>query len=101
MAPAPHLIAGGRFDEDGGWIARQFFTPDDLRLPPEEYVARHAHEWGCFSFHLYRYDDAELGAWVRRVGELLSAEGEVDRCRQRFLNANEFADVLRQVAAGF
>ena len=59
-----------RFNEEGDWIAQQFFSPEDLRMSPEEYVARHAHAVGCFSFHFYRYHDLALGAWVRRVGEL-------------------------------
>jgi hypothetical protein len=65
--------------EEGDWIAQQFFSPAELRLSPEEYAARHAHALGCFSFHLYRYCDPVLGAWVRRVGEILATEGEVER----------------------
>lgn len=89
-----------RFDEEADWMARQFFSPDDLRTLPEEYVARHAHALGCFSLHLYRYGDPDLGAWVRRVGQLLSTEAEVERCRQRFLSAEELAAVRRQEAEG-
>ena len=97
-APATH---DPRFDADGDWLALQFFTPDDLRRSPEEYVARHAHTWGCFSFHLYRYQDAVLGAWVRRVGELLFAEEELERCREQFLTPSELASIRHQMAQGF
>ena len=41
--------SGDRFDEEGDWIAQQFFSPDDLRMSPEEYAARHAHLIGCFA----------------------------------------------------
>jgi len=85
-----------QINEDGDWIARQFFSAEDLRLSPEEYIARHAHALGNFSFHLYRYRDPGLGTWVRRVGELLATAEDVARCRQQFLSADELAAVRRQ-----
>jgi hypothetical protein len=100
-APNASATSDDRFHEEGDWVARQFFSPVDLGLSPEEYVARHAHAWGCFSLHLYRYQDPALGAWVRRVGELLSTEGEVERCRQRFRSPEELATVRRQQAEDF
>jgi hypothetical protein len=87
---------GGRFDVEGDWIVRQMIEPAHLRLEPEEYVARHAYLWGCFSYHRYRFIDPELGAWVSREGELLSSEEEVEKCRQRFLSPGELAVVRRQ-----
>jgi hypothetical protein len=80
MTPDASPTAGTRFDEEGDWIVRQFISPADLRLEPEEYVARHAHALGGFSFHFYRFRDPGLGAWVRRVGELLASSREVERC---------------------
>jgi len=100
MTLNPPTPSDGRFNEEGDWIAQQFFSPDDIRMSPEEYVARHAHALGCFSFHFYRYRDPALGAWVRRVGELLSTEEEVERCRQRFLSSEELATVRRQEVEG-
>jgi hypothetical protein len=100
MTPHAPTSADNRFNEEGDWIARQFFSPDDLRLSPEEYVARHAHALGSFSFHFYRYHDPALGAWVRRVGEILSTAEEVERCRERYLTAEEQADVRREEAEG-
>ena len=88
--------AGVRFDEEGDWVVRQFVSPADLQLEPEEYVARHAHALGAFSFHLYRFRDPGLGAWVRRVGELLASPEEVERCRERFLSADELTVARRQ-----
>jgi hypothetical protein len=89
-----------RFAEEGDWIAQQFFSPTELQMSPEEYAARHAHALGCFSFHFYRYRDPALGAWVRRVGEILSTEGEVERYQQQFLSSEELATVRRQAAEG-
>lgn len=90
--------AGARFDEEGDWAVRQFVSPADLQREPEEYVARHAHALGAFSFHLYRFNDPELGAWVRRVGELLASAEEVERCRGRFLSPDELAVARRRDA---
>jgi hypothetical protein len=90
-----------RFHEDGDWLARQFFSPTDLQMSPEEYAARHAHRWGCFSLHRHPYQDPILGAWVQRLGEILGTDGEVEHCRVRFLTPEERADVRRQEAEGF
>jgi hypothetical protein len=91
---------GNRFDEEGDWMARQFFAPEDLRMTPEEYAARHAHLIGSFSLHRYRYRDPVLGAWVRRLGEILASEAEVERCRLQFLAPEERAAVKKQEAEG-
>jgi hypothetical protein len=96
MTPGASPTLDGRFDEEGDWIVRQFIAPEDLQREPEEYVARHAHSLGAFSFHLYRLSDPGLGAWVRRVGELLASEEEVERCRERFLSPEELAVARRQ-----
>jgi hypothetical protein len=98
MTPDAPTPADSRFTEEGDWIALQFFSPADRQMSPEEYAARHAHALGCFAFQFYRYRDPVLGAWVRRVGEVLASEGEVERCRQRFLSSEEFAAVRRQEA---
>jgi hypothetical protein len=90
-----------RFNEEGDGIAQQFFSPIDLRMPPEEYAARGAHLIGCFTLHLYQYRDPALGAWVRRLGEILFTEGEVERCRQQFLTPDELATVRKEEAEGF
>jgi hypothetical protein len=100
MTPGTRISSHGRFKEEGDWIAQQFFSPEDLRMSPEEYAARHAHALGCFSLHLYRYHDPALGAWVRRVGEILATEGEIERCRERFLSSEERETVRRQEAEG-
>ena len=86
---------------EGDRIAQQFFSPADLRMSPEEYAARHAHLLGCFSFHFYPYRDPVLGAWVRRLSEILSTEGEVERRRQRSLTPEELTTVRKQQAEGF
>lgn len=86
---------------EGDALVRQFFSPADLQMSPEEYAARHAHEWGCFSYHQYHYRDPLLGAWVRRLGEILFNEEELERYRLRFLTPDEWAKVRKQAAEEF
>ena len=90
-----------RHNREGDWEALQFFTAANLSMSPEEYAARHAHEWGCFSLHLCRFRDEVLGAWVRRFGEVFSDADELERCRQQLLTPDELAEVRRQEAEGF
>jgi hypothetical protein len=90
-----------RFSREGDWVARQFFSPTDVQMSPEEYAARHAHRWGCFSFHRYRYRDPVLAAWIGRLAEILFTNGELERCRRRFLTPDELAEVQRQEAEAF
>jgi hypothetical protein len=92
------INASAHFDREGDWLARQFFTPNDLRMDPEEYVARHAQDIACFSFDRYRYADPALGSWVRRVGELLASTSEVERCREQYLSPDELIEVRRRAA---
>jgi hypothetical protein len=87
--------------ERGDWIARQFFSAADLQLSPEEYAARYAHLWGCFSLDQYNYEDSALGEWVRRLAEILSSEKEIERCRHRFLTSNELAQIRRDKTERF
>lgn len=84
--------------EEGDWIARQFFSSDDLQMSPEEYAARYAHQWSCFSLNQYRYTDPALGIWVRRLGEILFSQEEIELCRHRFLAPDELAAVHREEA---
>jgi hypothetical protein len=95
VSARPSTIPRGVIDEDGDWVVRQFVAPADLERTPEEYVARHAHALGGFSFHLYHFNNPALGAWVRRVGDLIASDEMVEQCRQQYLSQAE-ADVARQ-----
>ncbi len=91
----PSLTGPQVIDEDGEWVVRQFVAPADLERTPEEYVARHGHLLGGFSFHLDHFSNPALGAWVRRVGDLLASDEMVEQCRQQYLSLAE-ADVARR-----
>lgn len=87
--------------EEGDWMARQFFSLTDLQMSPEEYAARYAHLWGCFSLDQYRYKDPILGAWVRRLAEILSSEEEVERSRRTFLTPDERDQIQKDQPKAF
>jgi len=100
MTPKAATAHDGPSTEEGDWIALQFFSPEDRALSPEEYAARHAGALGCFSFHLYRYREAAFGAWVGRVGEILTTGGEVERLRERLLTPEESAETRMREEEG-
>ncbi|WP_053232311.1 hypothetical protein [Sandaracinus amylolyticus] len=59
---------------------------------PEEYAARHFHEWMCFSFDEFRYSDPELDAWIARLGQIFferPGAPSVEELRARFLTPEE------------
>ena len=90
-----------RFDCEGDEIARHLFSEDDLRMSPDEYAARNAQNILLFSADRYRYHDATLGAWVRRLGEIIRNTEELERCRRQFLTPEEYATVKRREAEEF
>lgn len=91
-----------RWDEEADEMALALFSPEDLKRSPEEYAARRGHLWGCFSLHRFRYHDPVLGAWVRRLGDILfSHDNELERCRQKYLTPEELAEVRKQQAEDF
>ncbi len=94
-------VSDSRFDREGDQEALHLFSETDRKLTPEEYAARHAHEWGCFALHFYRYRDQVLGTWVRRVGELFDHPEELDEARERLLTPQELNEILRVQAEGF
>jgi hypothetical protein len=69
------------------------------QMIPEEWVARHSHTVGCFSLHRFRYRNAELGQWMRRVGDLLfSGEEALDGYRKRYLSPAEYDRIQEEIA---
>jgi|SRR5208283_614857 len=100
MASPEASSAENRFNEEGDWMAQQFFSEEDLQRSPEESAARQAHLYGSFALHRCRYRDPVLGTWVRRLGEILSSTSEIRRCQHQFLSPEEWATVRKQEAEG-
>jgi hypothetical protein len=92
---------GNERSPEGDWIARQLFSAEELQRTPEEYAARYAHRWGCFSLHQYQYADPVLGAWIRRLAEILFSKEETEHCRLRFLTDEERAAIQQEENEAF
>ena len=63
-----------------------------LDMSPDEYAAREAHNWYCFSFDDYRYSDERLGRWIHHLGDILfRREGapSLQDLRRRYLTEEE------------
>jgi hypothetical protein len=76
--------------------ARELFP---LAQTPEEYAARNAHKWYCFSFDDYRYGDPALTAWLQRLGDILfqrNGAPTVAELRERLLTPAEREAVAQQ-----
>lgn len=70
-----------------------------LDLSPEEYAARHAHEWGCFSFDNYRFSDDRLDAWIQRLGDIFFGRNgapTIDDLRRLLLSEDERVAIARR-----
>ena len=70
------------------------------RMSPEEYMAREGHFIQICSLHRYRISDPNLAEWMRRFGELLTAEEEeMDKYRRQFLTREEYEKVYDYIEA--
>jgi len=67
-------------------------------MPPERYVALQAHRWMLAGPLVYRYDDPEVDAHVRRVYELLM-NGDLDELRRQWLSPEELERVEAEIEA--
>src|SRR5262245_44012047 len=69
--------------------AREMFP---LNVSPDEYAAREAHHWLCFSFDDYRYSDPAMERWIHRLGDILFGRNgapSLDDVRRRYLTEAE------------
>ena len=67
-----------------------------LTLPPEEFAARHGHEFAMFSFDEYRYRRPGMDEWVAGLAGIFFAPGLGPRLRslrERYLTPEEIARV--------
>jgi hypothetical protein len=81
--------------------ARELFPLD---MSPDEYAARNAHDWYCFSYDDYRYSDPEMERWIQRLGDILFVrEGAptLEELRARYLTDEERQAIARRRAEEF
>ena len=65
-------------------------------MAPERYVALESHLWLLAGPLVFRYDDPEVDAHVRRVYELLM-HGDLDELRRQWLSPGEFERVQSEI----
>ena len=74
------------------WVHELF----DFSIPPEEFAARHYHEFHQFSFSQYKYADPAIDAWIQRLGEIFFAPNNyeiVSQYRSWFLTEAEIREL--------
>jgi hypothetical protein len=73
-------------------------------LSPEEYAARLAHGWYCFSLGDYRYSDPAIDAWMQRLSDILfgfNGAPSVEELRLRFLTPEERLRIEKEMQEEF
>lgn len=74
------------------WEEMDFKLFRKLELSPEEFAARHGHEFATFNFHERRYRRAGMNEWVQQLAELFLAPGlpeRLRRLREKYLTPEE------------
>ncbi|AFY78369.1 MAG: hypothetical protein IGR93_19315 [Hydrococcus sp. C42_A2020_068] len=79
-------------------LAIQMFP---LGMSPEEYAARYAADWYCFSFNRYCYRDPELNRWIQRLGEIFSTPALLAQCQEEMLTSEELVKVRQRLVENF
>ncbi len=81
------------------------YSLDDVRarlrigeMPPERYVALHAHKWMVAGPLAHIYSDPEVEAHVRRVEQLLRERGNLDSLRREWQSAEEYERVQAEIS---
>lgn len=58
-------------------------------MAAEEYAAREAHHWVCFSYGEYIYSDRDLNEWVHSLDDIFFTRGAVEAAREKNLTRNQ------------
>jgi hypothetical protein len=67
-----------------------------LELSPEEFAARHGHEFAMFNFHNHNYQRSGMNEWVQQLAHIFLAPGLPERLRQlreQYLTEEEIRQV--------
>jgi hypothetical protein len=118
----PEGLTAEEWQAQGGWSSRlqrehpEWFDPSaepplateaaerEVRrqmadgLAADEYAAKHGRCILIWSYGSYRYRDATVQTWARRVSEVLRSPELLEACEERFLHGEELDDA-RQLRA--
>ena len=76
----------------------------NLELSPEEFAARHGHEFAMFNFHTRTYKTPGMNEWIRQLAELFFAPdlpARLKKLRAKYLTADEIRGVEEYERAPF
>jgi hypothetical protein len=62
-----------------------------IDMDPEIFAARDGYGWLNFTFNDYNYRDAELDAWIHKVGSIIRDPEQLAACQRKHLNPAELA----------
>ena len=82
-------------------LASELFS---LGYTPEEFAARYAHHWRCFSLHEVRYFDPALDEWIAQLGDILHQQNgapSLHILRMRHLSIEEREEIESLTARAF
>ena len=71
--------------------AKKLFPYNDISA--EEYAAREAHTWWCFSFDKYIYPDEKLNEWIHSLGDIFYTPRKVQELRLKYLTPEEIKNI--------
>jgi hypothetical protein len=72
----------------------------DEGLSPEEYAARNADGFYCFSFDEVRFSDPALDAWIQRFADILfqrNGAPSLRELREKYLTPEEHRTMQRDI----
>jgi hypothetical protein len=64
-------------------------------MSAEEYAAREAHNWACFSFGQYIYEDASLNDWIHTLDDIFFTPGRLGEVQRKYLTPHEIEEIDR------
>ena len=64
-------------------------------MSAEEYAARESHNWICFGFDNFIYEDSELNEWIHTLGDIFFTPGAIKDAREKHLSTDEIAEIER------
>lgn len=62
-------------------------------MTPEEYAAREGHNWGCFSFGSYIYENSEFNEWIHTLDDIFFSKNGIKHAREKYLTKEEIAEI--------
>lgn len=70
-------------------------------MSAKEYAARYGHEWMCFSFGNYQYQNVTLNEWIEQLDFIFFTPGALQQAQEEILTPEELAQVRSRMEEEF